>query len=96
MAAVFAAALIWLLLSDPVSVADAVNEGGATSLMLELGRVIYQALLGLLDQALHAAVIGAQLADRDEELQGVLDLVLGQCVPTTAVHGLQRKHVFVA
>jgi len=49
MAAVFAAALIWLLLSDPVSVADAVNEGGATSLMLELGRVIYQALLGLLD-----------------------------------------------
>jgi len=48
-AAVFAAALIWLLLSDPVSVADAVNEGGATSLMLELGRVIYQALLGLLD-----------------------------------------------
>ena len=41
--------LIWLLLSDPVSVADAVNEGGATSLMLELGRVIYQALLGLLD-----------------------------------------------
>jgi len=48
-AAVFAAALIWLLLSDPVSVADAVNEGGATSLVLELGRVIYQALLGLLD-----------------------------------------------
>ena len=48
-AAVFAAALIWLLLSDPVSVADAVNEGGATSLMLALGRVIYQALLGLLD-----------------------------------------------
>ena len=48
-AADFAAALIWLLLSDPVSVADAVNEGGATSLMLELGRVIYQALLGLLD-----------------------------------------------
>jgi hypothetical protein len=48
-AAIFAAALIWLLLSDPVSVADAVNEGGATSLILELGRVIYQALLGLLD-----------------------------------------------
>jgi hypothetical protein len=48
-AAIFAAALIWLLLSDPVSVADAVNEGGTTSLILELGRVIYQALLGLLD-----------------------------------------------
>jgi hypothetical protein len=48
-AAMFAAALIWLLVSDPVSVADAVNEGGATSLILEIGRVIYQALLGLLD-----------------------------------------------
>jgi hypothetical protein len=48
-AAIFAAALIWLLLSDPVSVADAVNEGGTTSLILELGHVIYQALLGLLD-----------------------------------------------
>jgi hypothetical protein len=48
-AAVFAAALIWLLLSDPVSVADAVNEGGASSLIVELGRVIYQALLSLLD-----------------------------------------------
>jgi hypothetical protein len=49
LAAIFAAALIWLLLSDPVTVADAVNEGGATSLMLEIGRVLYNALLGLLD-----------------------------------------------
>jgi hypothetical protein len=48
-AAVFAAALIWLLLSDPVTVADAVNEGGATSLFIEIGRVLYKALLGLLD-----------------------------------------------
>jgi hypothetical protein len=48
-AAAFAAALIWLLLSDPVSVADAVNEGGTTSLMLQLGQVIYKALLALLD-----------------------------------------------
>ena len=48
-AAAFAAALIWLLLSDPVSVADSVNEGGATSLMLQLGQVIYKALLALLD-----------------------------------------------
>lgn len=48
-AAIFAAALIWLLLSDPVSVADAVNEGGVTSLILELGQVIYKALLSLLD-----------------------------------------------
>jgi hypothetical protein len=49
LAAVFAAALIWLLVSDPVTVADAVNEGGATSLILEIGRVLYKALLGLLD-----------------------------------------------
>jgi hypothetical protein len=48
-AALFAAALIWLLLSDPVTVADAVNEGGATSLIIEIGRVLYKALLGLLD-----------------------------------------------
>ncbi len=48
-AAVFAAALIWLMLSDPVSVADAVSEGGATSLIIEIGRVLYNALLGLLD-----------------------------------------------
>jgi len=48
-AAIFAAALIWLLLSDPVTVADAVNQGGAAALMLELGQVIYRALLSLLD-----------------------------------------------
>jgi hypothetical protein len=48
-AAVFAGALIWLLLSDPVSVADAVNEGAVTPLLLELGQVLYRALLGLLD-----------------------------------------------
>ena len=48
-AAIFAGALIWLLLSDPVSVADAVNEGAVTPLLLELGRVLYKALLGLLD-----------------------------------------------
>jgi hypothetical protein len=49
LAAAFAAALIWLLLSDPVAVVDAVNQGGAMSLILEIGRVLYQALLGLLD-----------------------------------------------
>jgi hypothetical protein len=48
-AAIFAAALIWLLLSDPVSVADAVNEGSVTPLLLELAQVVYNALLGLLD-----------------------------------------------
>lgn len=48
-AAVFAGALIWLLLADPVSVADAVNEGAVTPLLLELGQVLYKALLALLD-----------------------------------------------
>ena len=48
-AAVFAAALVWLLLSNPVGVADAVSEGGTTSLILALGEVLYRALLGLLD-----------------------------------------------
>jgi hypothetical protein len=48
-AAVFAAALIWLLLSDPVTVADAVNEGAVTPLLLELVQVLYRALLRLLD-----------------------------------------------
>ena len=48
-AAIFAAALIWLVLSDPVGVADAVNEGTVTPLLVELANVIYNALLGLLD-----------------------------------------------
>ena len=48
-AAVFAGALIWLLLSDPVTVADAVETGEMTPLVTELAHVIYQALLNLLD-----------------------------------------------
>jgi hypothetical protein len=48
-AAIFAAALIWLLLSDPVTVADAVETGEITPLFQEIAAVIYQALLTLLD-----------------------------------------------
>jgi hypothetical protein len=48
-AAVFAGALIWLLLSDPVTVADAVEAGDMSPLVLELASVIYQAFLSLLD-----------------------------------------------
>lgn len=48
-AAVFAGALIWLLLSDPVTVADVVETGEMTPLVTELAHVIYQALLNLLD-----------------------------------------------
>ncbi len=48
-AAIFAGALIWLLLSDPVTVADAVNESSTTSLVLAIGQVLYKALLALLE-----------------------------------------------
>jgi hypothetical protein len=48
-AAVFAGALIWLLLSDPVTVADAVETGEVAPLIAELATVIYQAFLNLLD-----------------------------------------------
>jgi hypothetical protein len=49
LAAMFAGALIWLLLSDPVTVADAVETGEVGTLVVELANVIYQALLNLLD-----------------------------------------------
>lgn len=49
LAAVFAAALIWLLLSDPVTVADAVETGEIAPLFRQIAAVIYQALLTLLD-----------------------------------------------
>jgi hypothetical protein len=48
-AAVFSGARIWLLLSDPVSVADAVETGEVGPLVTQLVNVIYQALLSLLD-----------------------------------------------
>jgi len=48
-AAIFAAALIWLLLSDPVTVADAVEGGEIGPLVSVLASVIYQAFVSLLD-----------------------------------------------
>ncbi len=47
-AATLAAATIWLLLTDPVTVADAVNEGNVTPLVRELAEALYGALRGLL------------------------------------------------
>ncbi|HEY7443728.1 MAG TPA: hypothetical protein VH701_14980 [Vicinamibacterales bacterium] len=47
-AAILAGAAIWLLLTDPVTVADMVTEGEVTPLVRELARVLYGALLGLL------------------------------------------------
>ena len=46
--AVMAAATVWLLLTEPVTVATAVNEGDVTPLVRELARVLLQALQGLL------------------------------------------------
>jgi len=46
--AVLAGATIWLLLTDPVTVADAVNEGAVTPFVRELADVLYQAFAGLL------------------------------------------------
>lgn len=48
-AAIFASALIWLLLSEPLTVADAVETGEIAPLFREISAVIYQALLTLLD-----------------------------------------------
>jgi hypothetical protein len=43
-----AAATIWLFVTNPITVATAVNEGDVSPLMRQLALVIYQALSGLL------------------------------------------------
>ena len=43
-----AAATIWLFVTNPVTVATAVNEGEITPLMRNLAEAIYAALAGLL------------------------------------------------
>lgn len=47
-AATLAGATIWLLLTDPVTVADAVNEGDVSPVVRELAALLYGALRGLL------------------------------------------------
>lgn len=47
-AATLAGATIWLLLTDPVTVADAVNEGDVSPIVRELALLLYGALRGLL------------------------------------------------
>ena len=46
--AVLAAATIWLFLTEPVTVATAVNEGEISPIVRELARVLLDALAGLL------------------------------------------------
>ena len=45
---VLSAATVWLLLTNPVTVATAVNEGEVSPLVRELAQVLLNALAGLL------------------------------------------------
>jgi hypothetical protein len=45
---VLAAATIWLLLTNPVTMANAVNEGEITPLVRDLAQILFEALRGLL------------------------------------------------
>jgi hypothetical protein len=47
-AAVLASATIWLVLTDPVTVANSVNEGDVSPLVRQLASAVYEALKGLL------------------------------------------------
>ena len=47
-AAPLAGATVWLVLTDPVTVADAVSEGEISPLIRELADVLYRALRDLL------------------------------------------------
>jgi hypothetical protein len=48
LAATLAGATMWLLLTDPVTVADAVNNRAVTPFVKALATVLYDALSGLL------------------------------------------------
>jgi hypothetical protein len=47
-ATVIAAATIWLLVTDPVTVANAVEDGEISPLARRLAEVVYNAIAGLL------------------------------------------------
>jgi len=47
-AAVLASATIWLVLTDPVTVANSVNQGDVSPLVRELAAAVFEALKGLL------------------------------------------------
>jgi hypothetical protein len=48
LSAIMAVATIWLLLTDPVTVADAINQGQVSPLVRALAGVLYDAFQGLL------------------------------------------------
>ena len=45
---VVAGATVWILFTNPVTIANAVNEGEISPFVQDLARVIYEALRGLL------------------------------------------------
>lgn len=47
-AVVFAGAAVWLVLTDPVTIAEAVDSGEYGPLAEELADVIYKAIIGLI------------------------------------------------
>jgi hypothetical protein len=49
LAMTIAAATIWLLLTDPISVTSAIDRGEVGPLVLQLARAIYAAMAGLLE-----------------------------------------------
>ena len=49
LASIVAGATIWLMLTDPVTVLNAVDEGEISPLVRQLADIIYNALSGLLD-----------------------------------------------
>ena len=49
LAAIVAGATIWLLLTDPVTVATSIEDGEISPLVRQLAQVIYNAFAGLLD-----------------------------------------------
>ena len=48
-AAIIAGAAIWLVLTDPVTVATSVEDGEVSPLVRQLAQVLYNAVAGLLD-----------------------------------------------
>jgi hypothetical protein len=48
-AAVIAGATVWLLLSDPVTVASAIDDGEVSPLVRQLADVLYTAIVALLN-----------------------------------------------
>ena len=48
-AAIIAAAVVWLVLTEPVTIVNAVDTGEISPLVGQLAAVIYKTVIGLLD-----------------------------------------------